>query len=86
MPATSIWRSGDQPKNKIQDRLNKHITPKALKLDKIRPDTNLIASPGNGLGLIQIQLDFFTWILMDLDLIGYGYPIALDSIGLDFVG
>ena len=43
-------------------------------------------SPGNGLGLIQIQLDFFTWIQMDLDLIGYGYPIALDSIGLDFVG
>ena len=46
----------------------------------------LMYSPGNGLGLIQIQLDFFTWILMDLDLIGYGYPIALDSIGLDFVG
>ena len=49
--------------------------------------TNSVSfSPGNGLGLIQIQLDFFTWILMDLDLIGYGYPIALDSIGLDFVG
>jgi len=46
----------------------------------------VLVSPGNGLGLIQIQLDFFTWILMDLDLIGYGYPIALDSIGLDFVG
>ena len=46
----------------------------------------ILGSPVNGLGLIQIQLDFFTWILMDLDLIGYGHPIALDSIGLDFVG
>ena len=50
------------------------------------PRDTAVASPGNGLGLIQIQLDFFIWILMDLDLIGYGYPVALDSIGLDFVG
>ena len=40
---------------------------------------------GNGLDQIQIQLDFETWILIDLDLIGYGYPFNLDLIELDLL-
>ena len=43
------------------------------------------ATPGNGLDQIQIQLDFGIWILLDLNLVGYGHPFALDLIGLDFI-
>ena len=35
---------------------------------------------------IQIQLDFDTWILLDLDLVGYEHPVTLDLIELDSVG
>jgi len=42
-------------------------------------------TPGNGLDQIQIQLDFGIWILLDLNLVGYGHPFALDLIGLDFI-
>ena len=35
---------------------------------------------------IQIQLDFDTWILLDLILVGYGHPVTLDPIELDSVG
>ena len=38
------------------------------------------------IGLNPNPIGFFHLDSMDLDLIGYGYPIALDSIGLDFVG
>ena len=48
--------------------------------------TTIGPTAGNGLGQIQIELDFDTWILLDLDLIGYGYPFALNLIGLDYVG
>ena len=41
---------------------------------------------GNGLGIIQIQLDFGTWTLLDLDLVAYGHSFALGVIGLDYVG
>ena len=30
-------------------------------------------------------MDFTTWIPLDLDLIGYGYPFNLDPIGLDLL-
>ena len=43
-------------------------------------------TPDNGLGQIQIQLDFGFWLLLDLDIVGHGYPLTLDLIGLDFVG
>jgi len=49
------------------------------------PNWNTI-TPGNGLDKIQIQLDFDTWILLDLDLVGYGHPVTLDPIELDSVG
>ena len=45
----------------------------------------LVFTPGNGLDQIQIQLDFGIWILLDLNLVGYGHPFALDLIGLDFI-
>ena len=46
----------------------------------------LAGTPGNGLGIIQIQLDFGTWTLLDLDLVAYGHSFALGVIGLDYVG
>jgi len=42
-------------------------------------------TPGNGLDQIQIQLDFGIWILLDLNLVGYGHPFALDLIELDSI-
>ena len=46
----------------------------------------VVRTPGNGLGIIQIQLDFGTWTLLDLDLVAYGHSFALGVIGLDYVG
>ena len=40
----------------------------------------------NGLDVIQIQLDFGTYLLLDLDQVGYGYPFTFDQIGLDSTG
>ena len=33
-------------------------------------------TPDNGLGQIQIQLDFGSWIQLDLDVDGYGHPLG----------
>ena len=44
-----------------------------------------VVTPGNGLDQIQIQLDFSIWILLDLNLVGYGHPFVLDLIGLDSI-
>ena len=55
---------------------------------KSRDESNksTLSTPENGLGQIQIQLDFGFWLLLDLDLVGHGYPLTLDLKGLDFVG
>ena len=43
-------------------------------------------SLGNGLDQIQIQLDFETWILMDLDLIDMNiYLLGSNRVGLYWI-
>ena len=51
----------------------------------VRPAGMRTTTTGNGSDQIQIQLDFGIWILLDLNLVGYGHPFALDLIGLDFI-
>ena len=46
----------------------------------------VMPTPGNGLDVIHIQLDFGTYLLLGLDQVGYGYPFTFDQIGLDSTG
>ena len=64
----------------------RHLLVSSLKKkDSVSTKSHLVSTPRNGLGLIQIQLDFSTRILLDLNLVGYGHPVALDVIGLDLL-
>ena len=40
------------------------------------PRILVVITPDNGLGQIQIQLDFGSWIQLDLDVDGYGHPLG----------
>jgi hypothetical protein len=46
----------------------------------------VLPTPGIGFGKVQDPIGFYTWIQLDLDIVGYGHPYTLDPILLDFVG
>ena len=68
--------------------LLRHQTAKQTLVGRWAVPSNecMVVTPGNGLDVIQIQLDFGTYLLLDLDQVGYGYPFTFDQIGLDSTG
>jgi hypothetical protein len=46
----------------------------------------MASTPGIGFDIVHHPVGFWHWILLDLDLIGYGHPFSLHPNIIGFVG